>query len=62
MSESERVILTTEGRDYPGTVRHRYGDGLAYVVLDSGSQGNFPEDRLRPLEDKDAPRAGLETK
>lgn len=62
MSKSERVMLTTEGREYPGTVRHRYRDGQAYVVLDCGAQGNFPEDRLRPLEDKDHPRVGMETK
>lgn len=62
MSEHERTIVTVEGRDYPGTVRHHYPDGHAYVVLDCGTQGNYPEASLRPYEDKDLPRAGIEVK
>ncbi len=62
MSDNERVIVTTEGREYPGTVRHRGADGDPYVVLDQGSQGTFPADRVRAYEDKDVRPAGLETK
>ena len=68
MNQPERVIVTVpdhqgrEDREYPGTVRHHYSDGHAYVVLDNGSQGSYPEDRLRPLEDKDRPQMGMEVK
>lgn len=58
---SERVMATTGEKEYPGTIRY-WIEGEAYVVLDNGSQGSFPRERLRPLEDKDAPRAGMETK
>lgn len=37
-------------------------DGKVYAILDQGSQGNFPAEDVTEVEDKDAPRAGMETK
>lgn len=36
--------------------------GLVYVVLDSGSAGSFPAERVHVIEDKTQPRVGFETK
>jgi hypothetical protein len=40
-----------------------YPDGQVYVAFKGqGSQGNVPADRVQYIEDKDAPRQGLEVK
>lgn len=63
---SVRVMVTScKGVEMPGRTSDLGAkDGLVYVVLDSGSAGSFPADRVRVVEDedKDYPQIGMEHK
>jgi hypothetical protein len=56
------VVTLASGRQVLGESRGYYADGTAYVEVEGGCATNYPQENVRPLEDKDWPREGLETK
>jgi hypothetical protein len=60
---SRRVIVSTPAGMIPGKVTTEdKGDGYVYVVLDQGSQGNYPVERVQDLHEQDLRPPGLEFK
>jgi hypothetical protein len=56
------MVTLADGRQVLGESRGYYPDGTAYVEVEGGCATNYPQENVRPLEDKDKRREGMETK
>lgn len=57
------IYTTTGGVQIPGhVVGGPYPDGQVYMTFTGGGQGDVPSEQVEYIEDKDKPRAGMETK